>query len=338
MYALLAPLERFLAFSARQGSRLLAAGIVAGLLIPPLSDAFYPTVAANVMLNTTLIILRIDFRAGLAHLRRPGRLALMLAWMLLGAPLLARLVVGALPLDPGIAAGAVASMTGCGVISGAALARLGGLDAELTLVLTMITTLILPLTAPPIALGLAGVDLSLTLSAMASRLAVVIGIPVLAAVVLFVVLGRRRIRAHATSLDGAIIWLIALYGVAVMHGVGARFLADPRWIVEALAVVYATSFGFNLLGALLFSWMGARQALAFGLLAGNRNNALYLAVLPATANPGIAMYFGITQFALNFTPMLLMPLYRRLVPRPDGARDGGARPGCGRSRRPDRGG
>ena len=315
MHVFFALLDRFLAFSARQGTRLLVVGILAGLLIPPLSDAFYPTVTLNVMINTTLIILRIDFRAGLAHLRRPGRLVLMLAWMLIGAPLLARGVVGTLPLDPGIAAGSIASMTGCGVISGAALARLGGLDAELTLVLTMITTAILPLTAPPIALGLAGVDLSLTLPAMASRLAVVVGIPALVAVAVFVTAGRRRVRAQATRLDGAIIWLIALYGVAVMHGVSTRFLADPAWIAQALAVVYATSFGFNLLSALLFSWMGARQALAFGLLGGNRNNALYLAVLPAAADPRIAMYFGLTQFALNFTPMLMMPLYRRLVPR-----------------------
>lgn len=334
MFSLFAPLERFLVFSGRQGTRLLAAGIVAGLVIPPLSDALYPTLAANVMFNTTLIILRIDFRAGLAHLRHPGRLALMLGWMLLACPLIARLIVAPLPLDPGIAAGAVASMSGCGVIAGAALARLGGLDSELALVLTMITTLLLPLTAPPIALGLAGVDLSLTLSAMASRLAVVVGIPILGALVLFGVLGRRRIRAHGPSLDGAIIWMITLYATAVMHGVTARFLADPGWIAEALGVAFATSFGFNLLSALAFSWMGARQALAFGLVGGNRNLALYLAVLPATADPRIAMYFGLTQFPLNFTPLLLMPLYRRLVPR-KAAPERDAPPGCGQSRRPD---
>jgi hypothetical protein len=56
-----------------------------------------------------------------------------------------------------------------------------------------------------------------------------------------------------------------------------------------------------------------RLALAAGLLAGNRNQALFLAVLPATADPGVLLFFALGQVPMFLSPFLLRPVYRRLA-------------------------
>ena len=64
-----------------------------------------------------------------------------------------------------------------------------------------------------------------------------------------------------------------------------------------------------------------------GLMSGNRNMALYLAILPAAADPRIGLFFGLCQFPLFLSPFLLRPLYQRLLRRRH------ARPAGGQSRR-----
>jgi BASS family bile acid:Na+ symporter len=48
------------------------------------------------------------------------------------------------------------------------------------------------------------------------------------------------------------------------------------------------------------------------MLAGNRNQALFLAVLPAEADPGVLIFFALSQVPMFLSPFLLRPIYRRL--------------------------
>jgi len=62
-----------------------------------------------------------------------------------------------------------------------------------------------------------------------------------------------------------------------------------------------------------FGW---RVAASAGMLSGNRNMALYLAVLPAAADARLALFFALCQFPLFLSPFLLRPVYalaRRLA-------------------------
>jgi BASS family bile acid:Na+ symporter len=58
-----------------------------------------------------------------------------------------------------------------------------------------------------------------------------------------------------------------------------------------------------------------RDALTAGYCSGGRHNALLMAVLPASADADIFLFIAAVQFPLYFMPMLLQPLYRRLLPR-----------------------
>ena len=307
--------RRFLAFSARQASLLLAVGIFGGVLSPALARSFSGYVTPAVLAMMTLVLLRVDIAETLAHLRRPVRVMGIVAFHLLVCPVLVWVVVRPLGLDTGITAGVVIYATGCAATSSAAFARMVGLDPELSLVASLATTVLVPLTAPPMAMLLLGIDLSIATRAFMGRLAIVVGLPLLLSLILRRLIGPVRLAHWASAVDGIMVWLVVFYGVAVMNGLAVRMAADPAWVVQAIIAAFAVDYGLNLVTAGAFAGFGRRVAASAGLMSGNRNMALYLAVLPAAADPRVTLFFGLCQFPLFLSPFLLRPLYRRWLPR-----------------------
>lgn len=302
----------FLEASARHGSLLLAAGVFGGVLVPPLAHGFVWFITPNVVLLVTLVLLRVDIPAAFGHLARPARLVGIVAFQMLACPLVAAGVLLAVPIDPGTAAGVVIFATGAAATSGAAFARLVGLDPELTLLATLATIFLVPFSGPPLAHALAGIELPITVLGFMARLAVVVFLPLLLSLALRRAIGPRRLLPLGPALDGLTVWLVVFYGFAVMDGMQARLLSDPGWVLQATVAAFAADFGLNVLTTLAFIWMGWRSAASAGLMAGNRNMALYLAVLPAGADPRIALFMALVQIPLFLSPFLLGPIYRRV--------------------------
>lgn len=302
----------FFAASARAGPALLACGIFGGVLAPPLARVMHPAIAPSVVGLMTLVLLRVDIPAAFAHLRRPFHLLAIVAFLLLACPLLAWLAVMPLGLDPAVAAGVVMFATGCAATSSPAFARLVGLDPELTLLATLSTTFLVPLTAPPLIWALAGVDFSIGTGPFMGKLALIVGLPLALSLLLRRVVGTARLTPLGPAVDGAVVWLVVIYGIGVMDGLTARALADPAWVAQALAAAFAVDFGLNALTAGVFGWMGRRAACSAGLMSGNRNMALFLATLPAGADPRLALFFALCQFPLFMSPFLLRPVYQWL--------------------------
>lgn len=303
---------RFLEWSARQGGALLAIGIFAGLFIPPLAALFRDVVTITVAGLMTLVLLRVDLAQVLAYLRRPVLVGALTAWLLLAMPVLAYAVAAAAGLDGPLGAALVISAAGCAATSSPAFARLVGLDGEISLVVAVVTTLLVPFTAPPLALGLMGIDLAISLTGLMTRLALVVGLPLLISIVIRQVVAEATLKRVGPSVDGAVVWLVVLYGFGVMDGLLARLLAEPSFVLGGLALAFAGNFGMNAVTALVFLAAGRRLALAGGLLAGNRNMALFLAVLPAATDERILLFFALCQFPLFLSPFLLRPVYGRL--------------------------
>ncbi|ONG56540.1 hypothetical protein BKE38_05665 [Pseudoroseomonas deserti] len=310
-------LGRLLEGSARQGGTLLAISIFAGLLLPPLASALRDVVTPTVALLMTLILLRVDFAQVLSYLRRPVMVAALLAWLLLACPLLAYAVVRAVGLATGLdgplGAALVIMATGCAATSSPAFARLVGLDGEIALVASLLSTLLVPFTAPPLALGLLGIDLSLSVAALVGRLALMVGLPLLVSLVIRRLAGPERLRRWGRAVDGAVVLLVVLYGFGVMDGVLAKLLAEPAFVLGGILLAFAGSAGLNLVTALALAPAGRGLALSAGLLSGNRNMALYLAVLPASTDARILLFFALCQFPLFLSPFLLKPIYRKIA-------------------------
>ncbi len=303
---------RFLEWSARQGGALLAVGIFAGLFIPPLAALFRDVVTITVAGLMTLVLLRVDLAQVLGYLRRPALVGALTVWLMLAMPVIAYGMAMAAGLDGPLGAALVISATGCAATSSPAFARLVGLDGEISLVVAVVTTLLVPFTAPPIALGLMGIDLAISLPGLMARLGLVVGLPLLISIVIRQVVAPATLKRVGPSVDGAVVWLVVLYGFGVMDGMLARLLAEPSFVLGGLALAFAGNLGMNLLTALAFLPAGRRLALAGGLLSGNRNMALYLAVLPAATDERILLFFALAQFPLFLSPFLLRPIYRRL--------------------------
>lgn len=309
---LLAPFE----WSARHGGALLGFGVFAGVIFPPLASATRDLVSPGVFCLMTLVLLRVDFVQVLGYLRRPLMVAGLLVWLLLACPLIVFAITRLLGLDGPLGAAVVIMATGCAATSSPAFARLVGLDGEIALVVSVLSTLLVPFIAPPLALGLLGIDLAISLSALMTRLALVVGLPLVLSMIIRQLAGPARLERTGRAVDGAVVLLVVLYGFGVMDGMQAKILAEPLWVAGGLALAFAGNFGLNLLTAIAMRPVaGTRVALSAGLLSGNRNMALYIAVLPAATDPRIMLFFALCQFPLFLSPFLLRPVYEALRAR-----------------------
>jgi BASS family bile acid:Na+ symporter len=270
-------------------------------------------VTPAVALLMTLVLLRIDPAQILAWVRRPWLVAGLSAWLLLACPLIAYGATRVAGLDGPLGAGLVLMAASCAATTAPAFARLNGLDAEISLLVALVTTALVPFTAPPLALGLLGIDLAISVPGLMLRLGLVVGLPALAAVALRRLLGPARLARAGRSVDGLTVLVLVVFAFGVMDGVQARLLAEPFWVLGGMALALAGNLGLNALTALLLWPGGVRLALAAGLLAGNRNQALFLAVLPAAADPGVLLFFALGQVPMFLSPFLLRRAYRRLL-------------------------
>lgn len=300
---------------ARHGTVLLALSIFGGIVHAPLAAALQPVVTPAVAVLMTLVLLRIDPAQMLGWLRRPGLVALLSAWIMLGCPLLAWVVMRAIGMDGPLGAGAVLMAAAAGATTAPAFARLVGLDPEISLVVALVTTALVPLTAPPLALGLLGIDLAISVGGLMLRLGLMVLLPGLAALLLRRWLGPTRLARIAAPVDGAVVLVLVIFAFGIMHGVQARLLADPAWALAGMATALGVSLMLNGATALvLMPWLGRSVALAGGYLAGTRNQALFLAVLPAAADPRVTIFFALGQVPMFILPFLLRRAYARILP------------------------
>jgi BASS family bile acid:Na+ symporter len=308
-------LRRAFEFCAYRGAALLAVSIFVGLFVPPLARAFRFIITPTVVGLMTLVLLRVDFGAVFAYLRRPALVLGLLAWLMLACPVLVWAIVRLTGFAGPLADAMVIMATGCAATSAPAFARLVGLEPQLSLVASVLSTLVVPFSAPPLALGLLGVALPLTVGGLSARLALVVGLPLLISLVVRRLAGEERLAPRGRAIDGAAVLLVSLYGIGVMDGILATLLVRPGYVVSGVALAFLGNFGLNAATAAVFLPFGKRVALSTGLLSGNRNMALYLAVMPPETGFDVLVFFALCQFPLFLSPFLLKPIYRRLVPR-----------------------
>ena len=306
------PTRSFLEFCAARGGVLLALSIFAGLLVPPAAAAMRGAVTPVVALLMTLVLLRVDPAQVLGYLRRPALVAALLGWLLVCCPLLVWAVTRLPGLDGPWTAAAVILATGCAATSSPAFARLVGLDGEVALVVSLLSTLLVPFTAPPLALVLLGLDLSIPPAALTLRLALLVGLPLVLSVALRRLLGPAVLARWGRAVDGAVVLLVVFYGIGVMDGVLAQLLAAPVFVLGGIATAFAVTLGLNAATAAAFLPAGRALGLSAGLLSGNRNMALYLAVLPAGTDPAVLLFLVLCQFPLFLSPFVLRPVYGAL--------------------------
>ncbi|MCB1407735.1 MAG: hypothetical protein KDK01_16170 [Rhodobacteraceae bacterium] len=310
---------RMLAVCGRNGRALLVAGLLAGLIgglvAPDAVAALRGLVAPGIVGLLFLAVFRLGpagVRAGLAGMR--GALA-ALAVLQLVLPCLAALGVAALGLSGGTALAVVLVLAAAPVTGGPNLAILARGDPAPALRALVLGTLALPLTVLPVfALVPAFGDPQAVLGVVL-RLVSVIGVAGGLAL-----LARCWIPGtpdRIAAIDGAAALLLAGVVVALMGTAGPTLLTLSGW--GLLALVAGLNLGLQLAAAMVARARGA-DPVPYGIVAGNRNLALFLSVLPADQVAAIMPFVGLYQIPMYLTPVVMPRLYRALARSPAASR------------------
>lgn len=302
---------RALTVLGRNGTRVLALGILVGLALPGLARELKPWLPVAVAMTMVGSMLRLEWAEIARQVRAWRRVLLVLAWLMLAAPILVAVVARALPLPPGLVTAMVLSAAAPCIMSAPAICLLLGLDGALALVAMVLAHLLAPLTVPPLALGLVGVTLEIGMAELTLRLAgFVLGAAVAAEAIRRIV-GAERMRTHADAVNGFNMLVLVVFAIAIMDGVTDAAIADPGLVLVYLAAALVFNAGLQAAGWFAFRRAGAPAALAAGFMTGNRNMGLMWAALGADTAIGITLYFAVAQLPMYIFPALQSRPYRR---------------------------
>lgn len=288
----------------------LALSVLVGIAVPPVSRLLGPYLYVFVFFLMLFSSLTIDLRSALPDRHASTRLLRVVGWQMVLLP-------AAIGLGHRFAPGSgqwseLMFLTACaGTIFGApAFARVMGLDALLTLRGVLAGTLLMPIVLPVLAPIVTQRTGDFDFPAYALRLLVFIVIPLGSA-------GLYQLRRPGGSareisrFNRLTIVFLALFGIAVMDGIGARFLAEPGRMLGLLGLALAVHAAFFALSFAMFLRRGRREALTTGLLSGYRNMALVLAVGGGLLPPGFVVYVALWQIPMFVTPWAVKVLGQR---------------------------
>lgn len=307
---------RLFTYLGRRASPILAASLFVGIAFPDLSRLMKPLFGVALVTLMICAALRIDWRAVRNHLQPPQLPALMLAWMLVGAPLLTAGVIAILGPMPSLGAAIVLSTTCPVLVAVPAFALLLRLDGALALVLMIASHLLLPLVQPPLVLWLLGIELGIDAMTLITRLILLVGGCFGAAALIRWLGGRERIDAARWTIDGLAILSLVVFCIGVMDGFTLAFLSDPGRVALFVIGAIVVNFGLQAAGGLAFAWAPVAPGLIAALASGNRNLGLLIPVLGEAADADLLLFIACGQFPIYLVPAVLGPLYRRLRERP----------------------
>lgn len=304
------PLE----WCARHSTKLLAVGVLLGLAVPPLADLLRPLLAPVIVLTLALALLRIDLKAMSAYARRPGLVAILVVFLMLVSPVVVAAVARPFELPPGLLAGLVLMAAAPPIMSAPAFALILGLDAALAVVVALVCHMVVPLTLPPLSLWLIGLELDVGIAELMLRLGLVVGIAFALAY------GVRRwafspefLVRNSRRIDGLAVIGLVIFACAIMAGVTEFLLQRPGYVLLTAATAFLANASLQVAGALAFYKTGRREALTIGLMTGNCNMGLVLATLADRADMDIVVFFAIGQLPMYMLPIVVLPIYRRLI-------------------------
>jgi BASS family bile acid:Na+ symporter len=181
------------------------------------------------------------------------------------------------------------------------------------IVSTVATMLLVPFSLPPVAHYLARLQIEADLVTLSLRLATFIFLAFCIAAVIKRVMGRDRIIKSAREIDGISVLCIGIFIVAIMHGVTDTAMEQPWFVFQVFTASSLLVFGLYVVSTAIFWRLGARSAMAVGLVCGNCNMGLMYLVLAGQASLDVLIFFAIGQVPMYFLPALLSPLVDRVL-------------------------
>ena len=307
----------FLAAIGRRSQLMLVAGLVGGLLWPAAAGFLRPYLTELIVALLFFAALRVEpgalryTRSALAH-----DLALVGVLQFLLPVLLAGLI--ALAGWSGPAATMLILIATASAIAGSPpIAQMLGLSGSLALRLLVTGTLLLPLTSLlPLRMAFGAAEDFELLRPALTLCAIILASSGGAWLIRKIWLRRLSARGDQ-AVGGITAALLAIFVLALMDAVQPAILASPLQVLWALAFTSLIGFGLQIVATLAYRRiLTGREIIgsagAVGIVAGNRNTALFLAALPASQMDPLMVLIGCYQIPMFLTPVLMRSFYRRL--------------------------
>ena len=296
-----------LAWAGTRARWVLALGVLGALVLPGPGELLAGTLPFWVALLFGLAMLRIDLIAIARRALSPRRLLRNIALatgLLVATPTLFWLVGSTIGLPEAHVAALVYTGAAPPLGSGAAFCLLLGFNAAFAIELTVLCSALAPLTLPLVSQVLLGDNVPVDGTAMATRLAILIGAASLGAVLARMALGSGWIERRAKSLDGLSAIILVIFLFPLFNGLLEKLVLEPWLALGVLSLAIVANLGVQIvLFPLARRISGFATGGASALIWGNRNAALALASLPP--DPILTLYVALYQFPMYFTPLVM---------------------------------
>lgn len=306
-------MHAFLAAAARQGRLVLVMGLAVGIALPGLAHAMRPWIGEMVAGLLFLAALRVGPRQAVGALGDLGASIGLAALFQVVLPLAAILLFAILGLTGAALATFFVLMLAAAPVTGSPnLAIMTGNDPAPALRQIVVSTALLPLTVLPVFwLSPAFGEARAVLTAAGGLMALILAATGIAFLLRAFWL-RSPSERTVQSIDGASAIAMAVVVIGLMSAVGPAIRETPLVFAGVLALVCAVNFMLQIAAATVArrARLG-RRAAAIGIVAGNRNVALFLTVLPQEVIDPILLFIGCYQIPMYLTPAVLGRFYRR---------------------------
>lgn len=294
-----------LSYIGQRSNSVLILGLLLAALLPSVSSALRPALPLLVSLVLGLAIARLDVLQVMREFTELRKSLLLLGIVLLFMPLTCVVLVwvwrlfqldesGVLLLIVFAAAPPLSSAT--------SLSLLLGFNARITFQVTLLATLAAPILGP-LCFPLVGLSADFEIVTIAQRIALMIAGGFAFSLGIQAIVGKAVIARNTDVFNGIAALSMVLFLFPVFDGVVSHIVVAPLQSILVLILAIVLNLGGNLVTrGFSRHFSTSPTASALGLLFGNRNVSIYLAVLPV--NPLLSVFVAASQIPMYITPAL----------------------------------
>lgn len=302
-----------LMFCARHGRVILVASLGVGLTSSTLAMLVKPHIDILIALLLFTACLRVGPSQAFGAVRDlKASFAFTIALQVL-LPLLTAFVASMAGLGAGLILPLVL-LTSAPAVSGSPhLVALMGFEPAPALRQLVVGTALLPLTILPVFVVLPEFGDVHTIVWSSLRLLAVIAAAAIIAFIIRLTILKTPSDDQLVQMDGASTILLAIVVFGLMAAIQTEMAIDPLNVLITLGAVCAVNFGLQIITTLiLLKTKAAAYAIPMGVVAGNRNVALFLTALPAATTHPLLLFLACYQIPMYLTPIIMKWFYQRV--------------------------
>jgi len=302
---------RVLAWLGHRAITALAAGAIAGLLLPQFAGYLRRILPELIFLFTALSFLTADWSSIVPPRGHRSLPCALIIWCNIVVPLIVGLALLVPILPNGLSQAIVLWTLSPPMTAAIIFAMILRLETSLTISVTTISIVIAPILGPTLYLCLAGSALKFDGLLIAGHICIFTITAMLVSYLSFRFVGSRRISRYAPQLKGCVVLILVAYSNALTSGISEEFSRTPWRVVAFLAAAFSMNVFVQAFTLCVFPRLDIKTRMTCALLAGNRNMSILCASFGPASTPDVMVFFAVSHIPTYTMPWLFRGLYRR---------------------------